>query len=260
MIADLELALGDLAVAAPSGFARRVQAAVAGVDQFFRIEAADGDPLWVTFNPSGVNGVYFAPDEAAFRGAYAARWADAGRPVVPATAPPPRVAAVLEGRRPAHAVAYDLSGCSAFQQAVLGKTAEIPRGEVRSYAWIAREIGRRAGARAVGSALGRNPVPVLIPCHRVVHTDGRIGNYALGPAVKARLLAGEGVDVEELGRLAAAGARYVGSGTSKVFCVPTCRAARRTPARHRVGFGSAADAAAQGYRPCPECRPAGSTG
>lgn len=260
MTADLELALADLAVAAPSGFARRVQAAVARIDQFFRIEGAAGDTLWVTFNPSGVNGLYCAPDEAAFRGAYAARWADPGRPLVPATAPPPRLEAVLEGRRPAHALAYDLSGCSAFQQAVLAKTAEIPRGEVRSYAWIAGEIGRRAGARAVGLALGRNPVPVLIPCHRVVHTDGRIGNYGLGAAMKARLLAGEGVDVGERGRLAAAGAKYVGSTTSKVFCVPSCLAARRTPARHRVGFDSAADAAAQDYRPCPKCRPAGSTG
>jgi O-6-methylguanine DNA methyltransferase len=55
---------------------------------------------------------------------------------------------------------------------------EIPPGEVRPYSWIAREIGRPGAVRATGSALAKNPVPLLIPCHRVVRSDGRIGKYS----------------------------------------------------------------------------------
>ena len=67
---------------------------------------------------------------------------------------------------------------------MLTKTLEIPSGEVRPYGWVAREIGRPKAVRAVGSALGRNPVPVLIPCHRVVRSDGHVGNYGLGVPMK----------------------------------------------------------------------------
>ena len=82
----------------------------------------------------------------------------------------------------------DLSSIGEFQRKVLEKCAEIPPGEIRPYGWIAREIGNPGAVRAVGTALGRNPVPVLIPCHRVVRTDGRIGNYAYGSPMKRELL------------------------------------------------------------------------
>jgi O-6-methylguanine DNA methyltransferase len=133
---------------------------------------------------------------------------------------------------------------------------EIPKGEVRSYGWVAREIGRPKAVRAVGSALGHNPVPVVIPCHRVVRSDGMIGNYALGAPMKRELLDTEGVDVEGIEQLAASGVRYVGSDTTHVFCVPTCHDARRVTERHRVTFRSERDATTRGYRPCKHCRPA----
>ena len=60
------------------------------------------------------------------------------------------------------------------------KALEIPRGEVRPYGWIAAEIGRPKAVRAVGTALGHNPVPLIVPCHRVVRSDGMIGQYSLG--------------------------------------------------------------------------------
>lgn len=87
---------------------------------------------------------------------------------------------------------YDLRGVSEFGQAVLAKALEIPRGEVRPYGWIAAEIGRPNAVRAVGTALRRNPVPLLIPCHRVVRTDGRLGDYAFGSPAKVAILEAEG--------------------------------------------------------------------
>ncbi len=64
----------------------------------------------------------------------------------------------------------------------------IPRGETRTYAQVAASIGRPRAYRAVGNALNANPFPVLVPCHRVVRSDGRIGGYAYGAAAKRRLL------------------------------------------------------------------------
>ncbi len=149
----------------------------------------------------------------------------------------------------------DLSGLSEFQQAVLRKTAEIPTGEVRPYSWIAREIGKPGALRAVGTALGRNPIPVLIPCHRVVKSDGTVGNYAYGPELKHSLLQAEGVDVDELEDLASQGRVITGTDTTMIYCFPTCRHARRVTEPHRQWFRSAREAAEKGYRACKVCRP-----
>lgn len=65
-----------------------------------------------------------------------------------------------------------------FQWKVLSITATIPLGETRSYQWVAREIGSPKAVRAVGQALRRNPYPVIIPCHRVIHVNGALGGYA----------------------------------------------------------------------------------
>ncbi len=99
----------------------------------------------------------------------------------------------------------DLSHLTEFERSVLRKTMEIPRGEVRPYAWVAREIGRPRAVRAVGSALANNPIPFVIPCHRVVRTDGHIGEYgAGGPGRQAR---GAGGRRRRRGRARAAGQR-----------------------------------------------------
>lgn len=82
----------------------------------------------------------------------------------------------------------DVRGLSIFTRAVLKVTAEIPYGEVRSYRWIAQRLGVPEAARAVGNALARNPIPIIIPCHRVVRSDGNLGGYALGVHWKRRLL------------------------------------------------------------------------
>lgn len=76
-----------------------------------------------------------------------------------------------------------------FERKVLAATAKIPIGETRSYQWIAQKIGRPKAARAVGQALKKNPFPLIIPCHRVIHEDGRWGGYAGGgPREKRKLL------------------------------------------------------------------------
>jgi len=88
----------------------------------------------------------------------------------------------------------DLSPLSPFDREVLTACRAIPWGEVRTYAQLAAAVGRPRAARAVGSALRRNPVPLLVPCHRVVRRDGSLGQYSMGgPEVKRRLLALEGV-------------------------------------------------------------------
>jgi O-6-methylguanine DNA methyltransferase len=98
---------------------------------------------------------------------------------------------------------FDLRSVTEFERAVLLKAREIPSGEVRTYGWIAAEIGHPRAVRAVGSALRKNPVPILIPCHRVVRSDGHIGDYALGGSENKRvILMAEGVRPDELQRLA----------------------------------------------------------
>lgn len=107
----------------------------------------------------------------------------------------PELAALLERwfRGESVEATWDLGHLTAFERAVLEAVARIPRGEVRTYAEIARAIGRPRAVRAVGNALANNPVPFLIPCHRVVRADGSLGNYSGGgPAVKRRLLEAEG--------------------------------------------------------------------
>jgi methylated-DNA-[protein]-cysteine S-methyltransferase len=90
-------------------------------------------------------------------------------------------------------VPVDLSSRSPFHQEVLRAAARIPRGEVRTYGELAAGVGRPRAARAVGTAMARNPVPLLVPCHRVVPGRGGVGNYGFGPDLKSKLLANEGV-------------------------------------------------------------------
>ena len=97
--------------------------------------------------------------------------------------------AYFEGRPP-RLPPLDLRG-TPFQLAVWAALQDIPWGEVRTYGEIARGVAREGGARAVGAANGRNPVAILVPCHRVVAAGGRLGGYAGGLDVKRWLLAHE---------------------------------------------------------------------
>ncbi len=92
----------------------------------------------------------------------------------------------------------DIEDLTPFEQAALRAAARIPPGEVRSYSWVASQIGRPRAARAVGQVMARNPLPLLFPCHRVVDAQGELHNYGYGIEMKARLLKMEGYTARKL--------------------------------------------------------------
>lgn len=99
---------------------------------------------------------------------------------------------LLDGDRDGAGLPLDPAGTT-FQRSVWEAIAAIPRGETRSYQWIAERIGRPRAARAVGQAVGANPLPMVVPCHRVITASGRVGGFAGGAELKRALLAEEGV-------------------------------------------------------------------
>ena len=99
----------------------------------------------------------------------------------------------FNGRRVEFPDGLDLSTATDFQQRVWTATRLIPFGETRTYGWIAREIQNPAASRAVGQALGANPLPIIIPCHRVLASSGGLGGFSGGLKTKRHLLRLEGV-------------------------------------------------------------------
>lgn len=248
--------LHSLAEPAPTTLLPAVLVAIGIVDGYVRRTSVLGD-LHIAFGPHGVTAVELAGDPGGFVATYAER---NGREVLPVERAPEAIERhldrAIEQGRPGR-LPVDLERLTAFQTEVLRVTATIPRGEVRPYGWIAREIGKPAAVRAVGTALATNPVPLIIPCHRVVRSDGRLGDYSLGAREnKQAILEHEGVDSVGLARLASRGVRFTGSDTTRVFCHPTCHAARRITDLHRVEFATEREAREAGYRPCRHCRPA----
>jgi O-6-methylguanine DNA methyltransferase len=239
-----------LRATAPGGLADRVLAATGPADDWVLADGPAG-PLMVAFNAHGISYVLAGDDEVELARQVRTRL---DRGLRRTTKPPAGLLPALGSGR-TRGLRFDLRGRTPFEQDVLAAALRIPRGEVRSYAWVAAAIGRPGAVRAVGSALGRNPVPVVIPCHRVVRSDGQPGDYVWGGSVKRTILDVEGVDIAELERLGAAGVHYTGSDTTHIFCVPTCKDARRTTPQHTVRFKSAKAAAAAGYRPCRHCEP-----
>jgi O-6-methylguanine DNA methyltransferase len=254
-LSDIESALASLAARAPATLAPATLVAVGLADEYTTMDSPIG-PVYVAWNGRGVSTVEAAGDPRQFEQRFGRVF---GRPIRPAGAIAPRLeralARRLAGDRRA-ALELDLRGRTVFERAVWSKALEIPRGEVRPYGWIAAEIGRPRAVRAVGTALAHNPVPLVVPCHRVVRSDGLLGQYSLGgPGNKRAILATEGLDADALEELARAGIRYVGSDTTRIYCLPSCHNARRISDRHRVPFRSATAPEAAGYRACRECRP-----
>ena len=93
----------------------------------------------------------------------------------------------LKNGRPLPSPSFDLTG-TPFQMAVWKTLLRIPKGKVLSYAKIASKIGRRHAARAVGNACAQNPIAILVPCHRVIRSNGTVGGYAWGQKIKIQLL------------------------------------------------------------------------
>ena len=99
----------------------------------------------------------------------------------------------LKGERVDFDVEIDISGESPFTQKVLQELQKIPYGKVRSYGWIGKRLGYEMAARAVGQAAKRNPIPIIIPCHRVIAEGGKLGGFSSGTEIKKKLLSLEGV-------------------------------------------------------------------
>jgi len=170
----------------------------------------------------------------------------------PATAAARRVASLareelseyFQGKRAFFSVPVDLSGAPDFQKKVLAAARRIPFGEVRPYAWVAQRIGHPRAVRAVGTALGRNPVPFIVPCHRVLQTGGGLGGYLFGTDVKRRLLSLERTTPV-----------YEGCASTHIVCRVGCIHGRHMRPDNRVVFASVEDARSIGYRPCKVCKP-----
>lgn len=155
------------------------------------------------------------------------------------------IAEYLAGERTFFTVPVDLSQVPDFERAALDIASQIPYGGVRSYKWIAEQLGKPDAARAVGGAMAGNPVPLIVPCHRVVKTDGGLGGYSFGLVRKEALL-----------NLERSTTPLVGCASTKIFCRRGCAQEHRIREGGRIHFLSSAAAAESGYRPCRVCCPA----
>ena len=221
------------------------------VDEYVTVSTAIGDAM-VAFNQHGISYLRVATTPALFAAGYARQIGP--RPLTPARRPPPGLVTALRTGR-TRRIRVDLRSLAPFQRDVLAAAREIPVGEVRPYRWIAAAISRPNATRAVGTALGHNPVPLVIPCHRVVRSDGKPGGYVFGAVSKEGILRREGVDIDYLVALHRRGVGYIGSDTTGVFCHPTCHNARRITDEHRVLLRDAMHAENRHFRPCRACRP-----
>lgn len=143
-----------------------------------RIDKTPLGPVWVAAGPRGLVAVEYNGSEENFRH-YLSRLTKgslqrSGERVAELK---DQVLAYLSGRSSRFRMDVDLSGITEFQRRVLEETRKVPRGQVSTYAEIARRIGNPKAVRAVGQALRRNPVPIVVPCHRVIASDGSLGGY-----------------------------------------------------------------------------------
>ena len=143
-----------------------------------------------------------------------------------------------------------------FQRRVLEVTARLPYGAVTSYGGIARRIGAPASVRAVAQALRHNPIPIAIPCHRVIGAAGDLTGYAGSKiGLKERLLSLEGVPVGVRAHKIDRGHMYILLDGEVEYCVPSCGDIARKPLAEVTLFGSRRHADEAGLRPCSSCRP-----
>ncbi len=249
---SIESQLRDLTGPLPEGISEGIALGTGLADGYDLYQSPLGD-VAVTFNGDGVTSLDLSDDgfEVRFRQRF-------NRPLIRAEAPRAwrrHILPAIESGRPGN-LPVDLSSVTSFQREVLEVTATIPKGEVRSYSWLAAQADRPRAVRAAGSSVASNPIPLIIPCHRVVRADGHVGRYSLGgPHNKWELLQHEGADPERLERLATENVRVQADPGSGDFCYPTCRAIRNVDPGELIPFRTVADAEAAGYKPCSWCRP-----
>lgn len=157
------------------------------MDHYVRASSPIGD-VYVAFSDAGVSCVVPVTRAPRFEASYVEQF---GRAVRLRSRAPANIARILKrGADPAAGPqrSFDLRALSEFDRTVLLETARIPRGETRSYGQMAVDVGAPRAARAVGTALSHNPVPLLIPCHRVIRSDGSAGEWGAGGSELKRLL------------------------------------------------------------------------
>lgn len=250
--------LSNLASPAPDDFAarvlRRVGIAADVYDLYAEVETAAGG-LYVAGSPAAVTGAALVTPElprAAFEIAHRRR---TGRSAIRGR-PPRGVLTALRTGRTSH-LALEFAGLSRDAQAVLAAVRTVPLRQLRPLSWVAREAGLPPAADhgVVRAILARNPIAVLIPTYRVTEEDGTPCDVGYPPVAGQALRQAEGTDVAEVAGLVAAGTRFLGSDTTRIYCHPTCSDARRITLAHRVPFGSSGEARRAGYRECRRCRP-----
>ena len=248
----VERSLESLVAGLPDGISEGVALGTGIADGYDLYDSPLG-AVAVAFNPDGVSSVDLADD------AHIERFSDRfDRALFRAEAPSAwarRIPEAIEAGRPGN-LPVDLRSVTPFQSEILHVAATIPRGEVRSYGWIAKEAEQPKAARAVGSTMAKNPVPLIIPCHRVVRSDGLIGAYSLGGAHnKWDLLEHEGAEPARLEALSGQHVRVQGNKSTGIYCNPTCHALRRSKTSNVVDFRSLSAAQEAGFRACEVCRP-----
>jgi methylated-DNA-[protein]-cysteine S-methyltransferase len=142
-----------------------------------------------------------------------------------------------------------------FQKKILYKLQEVPRGAVVSYQALGAAAGAPKGARAVGNALHNNPVPIYVPCHRVIASDGGLGGYGGGIARKLSLLRSEGFGLGKRDEKLPDSVVWGHKGT-QIFCRSTCHTTARVDRTKIMFFADPREAKQAGLRPCKICRPA----
>jgi O-6-methylguanine DNA methyltransferase len=180
-------ALGEPPEAAVAESRRRVEAWFAETALLLQWDMIDSPlgPLYIAASEHGLCHVDFGVSRADFLSGLdpLARTEQSA----PALAPyAEQLQAYFAGERTGFDVPLDLSRLTPFQLSVLQAARRIPAGSVWTYGQVARSIGKPKASRAVGQALGRNPVPIVIPCHRVVASDGSLGGYSGGGGLDSK--------------------------------------------------------------------------
>jgi methylated-DNA-[protein]-cysteine S-methyltransferase len=151
-------------------------------------------PIWIAVSEAGLVAIHYGADEGWLRQVHARGFKHVERSTEKTASARAQLLDYLRQRRTAFDLPVDWRGVRDFQRRVLSAALAIPRGQTKTYAQIAQRIGKPKAARAVGQALGHNPMPIVVPCHRVVAADGSLRGYTghQGITTKAFLLRLEG--------------------------------------------------------------------
>jgi alkylated DNA nucleotide flippase Atl1 len=254
---DLEGALAGLTSPGPPDLAlnilRHVGISPDRYDAYVRLDT-DAGGLYVAYSPTAVTGAVLESMVVSPEMFEEVHWQRTRRTAIRAAMPFPGLRPALRTGR-ARTLPVDLTGLDAHERAVLTAVRAVPKGQLRPISWIAREADVPVDAGFIARTLSRNPLTLLIPCHRVTYDDGTPVDAGYLPGSGKALRAAEGIDMGRLGALSRRGGVFLGSDTTRIFCHPTCAHARRITTPHQRPFRSADEARSAGYRACRSCRP-----